>query len=537
LAKRARAGEPTRGELVILGSGLKAPCHLTVEALAHLRAADVVFGALNSAGPDRRWLEITLGKPVLDLNQLYPEDPDAERAECYVRAAEAVLVSVRRGLKVAMVTYGHPTVCDQTTELLARLARTEGHTVVVLPGISCVAALLADLGVDPASGLLVCAASHLLEDAALPVGPRLAHLVLLMPDAVGDPGTGAALASGHRSLADSRPWAALIGRLQVAYGSNARCVLYRAPVWASVFEASMLSVPLVSLRCRSFVDRLVRAWGGDLGTMYVAGAADEAPCAEAPGGAHTRGGATIGAQGLGSANGCASAPERNPPTAPAVPGPPIARPAAEASRVSGFDAEASAWLRRWGVVDLKDAMATQLEGAAGASAAGADARGERGFGAGLGVGLGADLGAAASASVMPPRCGLALGGPSRAARPFTAAQLASLRGSCTLAEAWDPRLAHLARLESPTAEDDGGSGGGEDGGSVRARGRLCRQEKERAAAAAFLAERAAWEPSDAAVALQSAYARHGRSEAPEAVRRLLRPPARAKENPSRSWSS
>lgn len=49
--------------------GMRAPNHLTREALVELKAADIVFGALNSAGPDRRWMEIMLGKPVVDLNQ------------------------------------------------------------------------------------------------------------------------------------------------------------------------------------------------------------------------------------------------------------------------------------------------------------------------------------------------------------------------------------------------------------------------------------------------------------------------------------
>ena len=47
-----------RGELVLIGSGLKAMCHLTREAMCHLRAADVVFGALQPASPDRKWLEL-----------------------------------------------------------------------------------------------------------------------------------------------------------------------------------------------------------------------------------------------------------------------------------------------------------------------------------------------------------------------------------------------------------------------------------------------------------------------------------------------
>ena len=92
-----------------------------------------------------------------------------------------------------------------------------------------------------------------------------------MPDAVGDVGTGEDLATGRRSLADWPPWAELLALLQRAYGADARCVLYRAPVWASTTESCMLSAPLNSLGCRSCIDGIVRAWGGDLGTMYVAG--------------------------------------------------------------------------------------------------------------------------------------------------------------------------------------------------------------------------------------------------------------------------
>ena len=127
-------------------------------------------------------------------------------------------------------------------------------------------------------GCMLCTADALLHSAALraAVGDGLPHLALLMPDAVGDVGSGADLATGQRSLVDWPPWIELIALLQRAYGARARCVLYRAPVWASTAEACMLSAPLTSLACRSCVDGIVRAWGGDLGTMYLAGGGGEA---------------------------------------------------------------------------------------------------------------------------------------------------------------------------------------------------------------------------------------------------------------------
>jgi precorrin-2 methylase len=130
------AGEPPpAGELYLMGSGMKAMCHLTREAAVHLQAADVVFAGLDGTGPDRRWLELALGRTVIDLNQFYPTDPDEDRRSCYVRAAEAVLGEVRRGRRVACAVYGHPTMVDAGSELLVRSCRHEGLEVHVLPGI------------------------------------------------------------------------------------------------------------------------------------------------------------------------------------------------------------------------------------------------------------------------------------------------------------------------------------------------------------------------------------------------------------------
>ena len=103
-AKRA-AGD---GELVLLGAGIKAMAHLTREAMVHLRAADVVFGALNPTGPDRRWLELAIGKQVVDLNQFYPAAPGADRRAAYVQGAEAVMRELRRGRRVAVAKVPSP---------------------------------------------------------------------------------------------------------------------------------------------------------------------------------------------------------------------------------------------------------------------------------------------------------------------------------------------------------------------------------------------------------------------------------------------
>jgi hypothetical protein len=278
-----------------------------------------------------------------------------------------------------------------------------------------------------------------------------------MPDAVGDCGTGAGLCSGARSLADSASWRALVDLLLGAYGRGARGVLYRAPVWASVTEASMLSVPLVSLRCASFTDTLLRAWGGDLGTLYVAGDSEQEP------------------QGGGGVRSFAAA-ARSPFAAGSLASGPVSGLAS--GTVSGFDAAGSAWLRRWGALDLKDALKE----------------------AGCTVSFG--MPGLPSAATVPPECGFAVDSVPRAHQRFAVAALASMQADCGLAEALVPAVAAAAGLLGPQGAPT----------AIAAS-----TTAETSAALAFLESRNAWEPSDTAVAVQCALANHARRDAPAAV--------------------
>jgi hypothetical protein len=484
LGTRRRAAEQSsssaqRGELVLLGSGLKAMCHLTREAMAHLRAADVVFGALQPGGPDRRWLELALGQPIIDLNQLYPACPTADRAAAYVLGAEAALCEVRCGRRVCVIEYGHPCVAAAQSELLVREARREGHTVHVLPGVSAVDALWADLGVDPAVGCLLCTADALLRSAALrsALGPGLPHLALLMPDAVGDIGSGEDLATGRRSLADWPPWAELLVLLQRVYGADARCVLYRAPVWASTAESCMLSAPLASLACRSCIDGVVRAWGGDLGTMYVAGDGSGGGGGGGGdgGGERVDGGDGSGGERVATHEGRGVAPASDEAAHAAEPAgdqPPSAAVVARASAAtagggalpvdkvtaqfqSSFDAERQAWLRRWAIFEVQHAAVSHAP-------------------------VQTLLGTASPRSAVPPNSGYAFEAPSRATALFDAAALARLREGAA------------------AAEELGGHG-------------LVAARREAAAK---------WEPSDRAIQLQLAFAACARADAPAAVGEL-----------------
>ena len=61
-----------------------------------------------------------------------------------------MLTHVRRGQNVVGVFYGHPGVFVSPSHRSIEIARKEGFTAKMLPGISAEDCLFADLGIDPA---------------------------------------------------------------------------------------------------------------------------------------------------------------------------------------------------------------------------------------------------------------------------------------------------------------------------------------------------------------------------------------------------
>ncbi len=135
-----------KGSLIVLGTGIAGPAHITREALAEIRAADKVFSLF--ADPlTRDWLR-TLRPRAEDLGDTYAEGKSRDLS--YEEMIERILSAVRRGRRVAAVFYGHPGVFAYPPHESVRRARSEGFAARMLPGISAEDCLFADLGVDPA---------------------------------------------------------------------------------------------------------------------------------------------------------------------------------------------------------------------------------------------------------------------------------------------------------------------------------------------------------------------------------------------------
>jgi uncharacterized protein YabN with tetrapyrrole methylase and pyrophosphatase domain len=134
-----------RGRLSVVGTGYIAAGQVTQQALACLQRSEKVFHLVPDA-TTAQWLQ-EINPSAESLADSYGEGK--ERMDSYNEMVERILAPVRTGLRVCAAFYGHPGVCAFPGHESVRRARGEGFEARMLPGISSVDCLYADLGVDP----------------------------------------------------------------------------------------------------------------------------------------------------------------------------------------------------------------------------------------------------------------------------------------------------------------------------------------------------------------------------------------------------
>nr|WP_267897416.1 SAM-dependent methyltransferase [Dyella solisilvae] len=138
---------PSTGSLACVGIGIMLGSHITPLARSHIENADVVFAAV-SDGIVELWLK-EMHADVRSLQPFYAEGK--RRTQTYREMVEAILAEVRAGKRVCAVFYGHPGVFAWAPHRAIKVAREEGYTAYMEPGISSEDCLYADLGIDPGS--------------------------------------------------------------------------------------------------------------------------------------------------------------------------------------------------------------------------------------------------------------------------------------------------------------------------------------------------------------------------------------------------
>jgi hypothetical protein len=205
------------GEVVFVGTGFSLVTQTTPEALAAIRRADKLFHVV--AEPAAAVWMNSLNRTAESLALFYREGKP--RRDTYREMVDRVLTHVRRGEKVCVALYGHPTVgCDPTQMILVR-GRRDGFSVRILPGISSDACLYADLGIDPMrQGIQAYEASVFVQSR-----PRIDTRTPILLWQVGFIGESSIQFSGR---ANKPGVTSLARRLAGYYGNDHKVAIYQA---------------------------------------------------------------------------------------------------------------------------------------------------------------------------------------------------------------------------------------------------------------------------------------------------------------------
>ena len=133
------------GSLLIVGTGLSAAAHMTLETKSLIEQAEKVVYVV--ADPvTAQWLE-SLNPTAESLYHFY--DPSVERLQTYLKMTDYIMSWVRAGSKVCAVFYGHPGVFVFPAHEAIITATAEGFPAEMRPAVSAEDCLFADLRIDP----------------------------------------------------------------------------------------------------------------------------------------------------------------------------------------------------------------------------------------------------------------------------------------------------------------------------------------------------------------------------------------------------
>jgi precorrin-2 methylase len=237
------------GGLVVVGTGITAVSHMTLEAIGHIKAADVVFYVLPNGVTAAHVRQLNAN--AIDLRGYYGDDK--ERRTTYLQIAEVMLRQVRQGRRVVGVFAGHPGFLVMAARRALAIADMQGYEAQLLPAVSSIDCLFADLRIDPGlRGVQILKAGLVLrKEVAL---ATTGHVILLQVDSVGD-GT---FSFGGFKHPRHEPF---IERLIEQYGARHEAVCYGAALLPC-------SAPTVIARpLAEYLDRV--PWRTLPGTFYL----------------------------------------------------------------------------------------------------------------------------------------------------------------------------------------------------------------------------------------------------------------------------
>ncbi|KAG8716487.1 hypothetical protein FRC08_009426 [Ceratobasidium sp. 394] len=221
---------------------------MTLETVSHLKMADKAFYLV--ADPVTEAFIQENNKNTANLSVYYGKSK--HRYQTYIEMAEVILREVRAGHNVFGIFYGHPGVCMTSAHRALTLARREGYEARMLPGISAVDYMIADLEFEPGhNGCMIHQATDLLVRNRR-LNPSV-HNIILQPAMV-----GVATLERERSK-----FQLLVDHLIRDFGPNHKVVHY---VGAELPQSSsaMVVFTIEDLRNEEVADRI-----GNASTLYI----------------------------------------------------------------------------------------------------------------------------------------------------------------------------------------------------------------------------------------------------------------------------
>jgi len=207
------------GSLDVVGTGIDVAAHLTPEARAAIEEADAVLYL--AADPVAALKIESLNAGARSLDGFYA--PRKSRRETYEEVVDAIVGEATAGRRVCAVFYGHPGVFAYPGHEAVQRARAAGVPARMLPALSSLDCLFADLALDPGVGGLQCYEATDFLQRRPPIDLDAA-LVLLQVGMLGERG-------GAESPQVRDRFAELLARLRDLYGSSTEAVLYEASAY------------------------------------------------------------------------------------------------------------------------------------------------------------------------------------------------------------------------------------------------------------------------------------------------------------------
>jgi hypothetical protein len=211
-----RTGRP--GTLIVVGLGIQWGGQTTLAAQRAIVRADRVFFAVSDPWAAHYVRKLNTGAEALP----YPRD-GRPRRQIYAAMCKMILDAMADGGNVCAVFYGSASVLTRPAHDVVRQARQRGHRARILPGVSSLDCLFADLGFDPGDGGVQCYEAGQFVATGPSPNPS-AHLVLFQIAMVGNQQAFSADASDDIRIGLAR----LKAHLLTVYPAEHQVVIYEA---------------------------------------------------------------------------------------------------------------------------------------------------------------------------------------------------------------------------------------------------------------------------------------------------------------------